>query len=264
MCSELGEDFMNDVVKIVGAGPGDVELITLKGLRLLESADLVVYAGSLVNPELLQYMKEGAVALNSAIMTLEEIVDVMVEAIGEGRTVVRLHTGDPSIYGAIAEQIRLLREKGVGVEIIPGVTSAFAAASALELELTQPMVSQSVIFTRVEGRTPVPELEKLSALAAHKSTLCIYLSISLLDKLLSELCAAGYSLADSVAVVYRASWADQKILKTSLGELKVELEKNGIVKQAMIIVGRVLDGEFENSLLYDKGFSHEYRVAGRK
>ena len=203
---------MASVIQFVGAGPGDPELITVKGKRLLEAADVIVYAGSLVNPALLGYAKEGAEIFNSASMTLQEVLDVMVPAAQAGRAVVRLHTGDPSIYGAIQEQMDALDRVGVSYEVVPGVSSFLATAAALKQEYTLPDVSQTVIVTRMEGRTPVPPKEKLASLASHQATMCIFLSVHMIQDVVDELLAGGYTPETPIAVVQRASWPYQRIL----------------------------------------------------
>lgn len=247
-------------VYIVGAGPGDPELLTLKGKRVLESADVIIYAGSLVNPDILAYNKKGAVLYNSASMHLEEVLAVMKQAVKEEKSIVRLHTGDPCLYGAIQEQMDALEKDGISYEVIPGVSSFQATAAALCQEYTLPEVSQTVIITRLEGRTPVPQSEKLSLLASHKATLCIFLSIQMLDDVIKELLAGGaYTKATPMAVVYRASWPDQKILRGTIGTMQELVKEAGVTRQAMIVVGNVLDTSYEASKLYDKHFTHMFR-----
>lgn len=246
-------------VFFIGTGPGDPELITVKGMRLLKDADLVIYAGSLVREKVLEYCEKGPVIKNSASMSLEEITSLMVEAARQGKKVVRLHTGDPSLYGALREQADVLEREGVAYEIVPGVSSAFASAAALKRELTLPGVTQTVIFTRVEGRTPVPDKERLSKLSAHGATICIFLSIAMIDDVVKEL-SEGYSMETPVAVVYRASWEDEKVVKGTLADIAPKVKEAGISRQAMIIVGRAIGDEpFEPSKLYDAGFSHGFR-----
>jgi precorrin-4/cobalt-precorrin-4 C11-methyltransferase len=252
-------------VIIVGAGPGDPELITIKGKKAIEDADVIIYAGSLVNEKLLEYNKKNAEIYNSANMNLEEIVEVMVRAVNEGKKVVRLHTGDPSIYGAIKEQIDELAKHGIDVEIIPGVSSLFAATASLKVELTLPDVSQTVIITRPEGRTPMPEKEKLKDLAKHQSTMVIFLGVSMIDKVVKELIEGGYKEDTPVAVVYRASWDDEKIVRGTLEDIAEKVKKEGIKKTALIIVGEVLNPKhYAYSKLYDKDFEHGYRKKQRK
>ncbi|GAB1534027.1 MULTISPECIES: precorrin-4 C(11)-methyltransferase [Brevibacillus] len=250
---------------IVGAGPGDPDLITVKGLKLLQKADVIMYTDSLVNEDLVAMSNPDAEVLQSSGMALEEMVELLVDRIHSGKTVVRLHTGDPSIYGAIMEQIALLKEKGIEVEIVPGVSSVFAAAAAVGAELTIPDLTQTIILTRAEGRTPVPEREKLRALAEHHCTLALYLSATLTKKVVRELVDAGWSEDTPVAVVQRASWPDQLIVRTTLKNLDEDMGKNGIRKHAMILAGWALDpnihdkSEQYRSKLYDKTFTHGFR-----
>jgi len=247
-------------VIIVGAGPGDKELITVKGKKAIENADIIVYAGSLVNKEVLEYNKKNAKIYNSATMDLDEIVNVMVEGIKNDLNVVRVHTGDPSIYGAIKEQIDELRKYDIDVEIIPGVTSLFAAAATLKSELTLPKVSQTVIITRPEGKTPKPEKEKIKNLAKHQATMAIYLGVGMIEKVCNELVEGGYPEETPVAVVYHASWEDEKIIRGKLNDIAEKVKEAGIKKTALIIVGDVLDPDwYEYSKLYDKDFETEYR-----
>lgn len=249
------------MVHFVGAGPGAPDLITVRGARLLEKADVIIYAGSLVNPELLGYAKPDCKIYNSAYMTLEEVIAVVREAEQKGLTMVRLHTGDPAIYGAIKEQMDELDECDIAYDVCPGVSSLFGAAAALKCEYTLPDVSQSVIITRAEGRTPVPDKEKLGLLAKHQSTMILFLSSGLAEKVKNELIEGGYSEDCPVAVVYKATWPDEKIVHTTVGELPRVMSDNGINKTALIIVGYVLKSEYEKSKLYDKTFSTEFRKA---
>lgn len=249
------------MVHFVGAGPGAPDLITVRGARLLEKADVIIYAGSLVNPELLGYAKPDCKIYNSAYMTLEEVIAVVREAEQKGLTTVRLHTGDPAIYGAIKEQMDELDECDIAYDVCPGVSSLFGAAAALKCEYTLPDVSQSVIITRAEGRTPVPDKEKLGLLAKHQSTMILFLSSGLAEKVKNELIEGGYSEDCPVAVVYKATWPDEKIVHTTVGELPQVMSDNGINKTALIIVGYVLKSEYEKSKLYDKKFSTEFRKA---
>lgn len=248
---------------IVGAGPGDPDLITVKGLKHLQEADVVLYADSLVNEELIAKAKPAAEVLKTAGMHLDEMVDIMVDRIKQGKKVVRVHTGDPAVYGAIMEQMVLLKKEGIGVEIVPGVSSVFAAAAAAEAELTIPDLTQTVILTRAEGRTPVPEFEKLRDLAKHHCTIALFLSATLTKKVVKELIDAGWSQETPVAVVYKASWPDQKIVRTTLENLDEDMRKNGIRKQAMILAGWALDANIHDknyrSKLYDKTFTHGFR-----
>jgi precorrin-4/cobalt-precorrin-4 C11-methyltransferase len=249
-------------VLFVGAGPGDPELITVKGQKALARADLVIYAGSLVPEAVLQWTPASARVLNSAGMTLTEIVTEMEAAWLEGQQVVRLHTGDPSLYGAIFEQMAELNRQSIPYRVVPGVTAAFAAAAAMGIEYTLPEISQTLIITRMAGRTPVPQSEALASLASHKATMAIYLSIGLIDKVI-EVLQAAYGTRAACAVVYRASQPEEKIVFTTLDRLEEEVRRAGIRKQAIIIVGRVLDVSLESlqhkSKLYDAGFSHGYR-----
>ena len=239
--------------------------ITIKGKKAIEDADVIIYAGSLVNEKLLEYNKKNAEIYNSANMNLEEIVEVMVKAVNEGKKVVRLHTGDPSIYGAIKEQIDELAKHNIDVEIIPGVSSLFAATASLKVELTLPDVSQTVIITRPEGRTPMPEKEKLKDLAKHQSTMAIFLGISMIDKVVKELIEGGYKEDTPVAVVYHASWDDEKIVRGTLKDIAEKVKKEGIKKTALIIVGEVLNPKhYAYSKLYDKDFEHGYRKKQKK
>lgn len=249
------------MVHFVGAGPGAPDLITVRGARLLEKADVIIYAGSLVNPELLGYAKPDCKIYNSAYMTLEEVIAVVREAEQKGLTMVRLHTGDPAIYGAIKEQMDELDKCDIAYDVCPGVSSLFGAAAALKCEYTLPDVSQSVIITRAEGRTPVPDKEKLGLLAKHQSTMILFLSSGLAEKVKNELIEGGYSEDCPVAVVYKATWPDEKIVHTTVGELPQVMSDNGINKTALIIVGYVLKSEYEKSKLYDKTFSTEFRKA---
>lgn len=248
-------------VSFVGAGPGDPELITVKGQRLLNQADVIIYAGSLVNPELLQLAKQGTSIYNSASMTLDEVVTVMEKAVAVGQKVVRLHTGDPSIYGAIQEQMDLLDKKNISYDVIPGVSSFLAVAAALKQEYTLPEVSQTVIITRLEGRTPVPEKEKLALLASHTATMCIFLSVHMLDSVIEELISGGYTLETPIAVVQKASWPDQKILRGTLATIAEIVRNAGVDRTAMIVVGNCLNNEYALSRLYAPEFGHMFREA---
>lgn len=248
-------------VHIIGAGPGDPELITRKGYRLVSEADVVIYAGSLVNPDILKACKEGCEIHNSATMNLDEVIEVVKKAASEGKQIVRLHTGDPAIYGAIQEQMDRLKELGITYEVVPGVSSFLATAAALQQEYTLPNVSQTVIITRMEGRTPMPPKEKLSMLAAHEATMCIFLSVQMMDKVVEQLIEGGYDKTTPVAIVVKASWPDQRIIRGTLETISDIVEKEGVLRQAMIVVSHVLDSDYELSKLYDKGFSHMYRSA---
>lgn len=248
-------------VHIVGAGPGDPELITRKGYRLVQEADVVIYAGSLVNPAILEACKKGCEIHNSASMSLDDVLAVTKARVAEGKTVVRLHTGDPAIYGAIQEQMDALKEMGITYDVTPGVSSFLATAAALQQEYTLPNVTQTVIITRMEGRTPMPEKEKLSMLASHGATMCIFLSVQMIDKVAAELIEGGYDKTTPVAIVVKASWPDQRIIRGTLETIADVAAEEGVIRQAMIVVSRVLDTDYELSKLYDKGFAHMYRDA---
>ena len=251
------------MVHIVGAGPGDPELITVKGRRYLEEADVVIYAGSLVNPALLAVCREDAVIHNSAKMTLDEVIAVIEEAEADGKMTVRLHTGDPAIYGAIQEQMDAMAKKGIAYDVVPGVSSFLAAAAALRQEYTLPGISQTVIITRQPGRTPVPEREQLRALAAHQSTMCIFLSITMLETIVADLIAGGYAEDTPIAIVQKASWPEQKIVRGTLATIVAKVEGAKIDRTAMIVVSHCLGADYELSRLYAPEFSHMFRKASR-
>ncbi len=244
------------MVHFVGAGPGAVDLITVRGFELIKKADVIVYAGSLVNPGLLKNAKEGCRIYDSAYMDLDEVSDVLKESKGE---VVRLHTGDPSLYGAVKEQMDILDREGIPYDVCPGVSSMSGAAASLKTEYTLPGVSQSIIITRAEGRTAVPKGQELRAMAAHRSTMILFLSSGLAQRVRDELMEGGLEAETPVAVVYKATWPEERIIHTTLGGLADEMEKEGITKTALIIVGDVLDCDYELSKLYDKEFSTGYR-----
>ena len=250
-------------VYIVGAGAGDPELITVKGQKLLQKADVIIYAGSLVNPALLDFAKEGAEIHDSASMTLPEVIETIEKAVAKDLMVVRLHTGDPSIYGAIQEQMDALKKKGIDFEVVPGVSSFLATAAALKQEYTLPGISQTVIITRNEGRTPVPEREKLRSLAAHQATMCIFLSITMLEDVVKELIEGGYAPSTPIAIVQRASWPEQKIVRATLETIVEEIADKGIDRTAMIVVSRCLGADYELSRLYAPEFSHMFREASK-
>jgi precorrin-4/cobalt-precorrin-4 C11-methyltransferase len=254
---------MSSQVSFVGAGPGAADLITIRGARLLRHADVVVFAGSLVDRQLVARYAATADVFDSAGMTLPEVIDVMANAAVAGKSVVRLHTGDPSIYGAIQEQMEALDSLGIEYQVVPGVTSAFAAAAALKQELTLPEVSQTVVFTRIEGRTPVPENEQLHKIAALGATLVIYLSVGMIAKVVEQLLQGAYTPQTSAAVVCRASWEDEQAVTGCLADIAGKVHEAGIDRQALIIVGDVLaarrEGLKAKSLLYDRDFSHGYR-----
>lgn len=245
-------------VYFIGAGPGDPELITIKGQRIVKEADVIIYAGSLVPREVIECHKEGAEVHNSASMSLDDVIDVTVKAVKAGKKVARVHTGDPSIYGAHREQMDMLDEYGIEYEVIPGVSSFLASAAVIKKEFTLPNVSQTVICTRMEGRTPVPEKEKLASLAKHRASMAIFLSVQMIGKVVEEL-ATSYPMTTPVAVVQRATWSDQKIVLGTLENIEEEVKKSGINKTAQILVGDFLGNEYEKSKLYDKTFTHEYR-----
>ena len=249
------------MVHFVGAGSGAVDLITVRGSKLLGEADVVIYAGSLVNPELLNYCKEDCEIHNSAKMTLEQVVEVMEAAEKAGKTTVRLHTGDSSIYGAVREQFDELDKLGIEYDVCPGVSAFCGAASALKAEYTLPNVSQTVIITRTAGRTPVPERESIRSLAAHGSTMVLFLSTSLTEQLQAELLSGGYPGATPVAVVYKATWPDQKIFRCTVETLHKTVTENGLTKPSLIIVGNCMGDEYMRSLLYHPGFTTEFREA---
>lgn len=246
-------------IYFVGAGPGDKELITLKGYRLLSEADIVIYAGSLVNPELLEYCKEGVEIYDSAVMDLMEIIEVMKEGYGRGKKVVRLQTGDISIYGSIREQAEELKKLGIPYESIAGVSSFLGAANSLGIEYTVPEISQSVIITRIERRTPVPKLESLESFASHQTSMVIFLSVQKIDEVAKRLIEGGYPSDTPVCVVYKATWQDENIVRGNLSNISEVVKSAGIKKTALIMVGRFLGDEYNYSKLYDKGFAHEYR-----
>ena len=247
------------MISIVGAGSGAADLITVRGARLLGQADVIVYAGSLVNPQLLSYAKEGCEIHNSAKMTLEEVVDVMAKAHFLGKNMVRLHTGDPSIYGAIREQMDALRQKNIPFEVVPGVSSFCGAAAALQAEYTLPGVSQTVIITRAAGRTPVPAKENIRSLAAHRATMAIFLSAGLLEQLTEDLVEGGYPPETPAAIVYKATWPDEKVCICQVSTLAETAQKEGINKTALILVGDFLGQQYDRSLLYHPNFTTGFR-----
>ncbi len=252
------------MVHFVGAGPGAPDLITVRGQRLLEEADVIIYAGSLVNPELLACKKESCQVYNSALMTLEEVLAVMEQAEKEERTTVRLHTGDPCIYGAIREQMDELDAKGIAYDTCPGVSAFCGAASALNLEYTLPEVSQSVVITRMAGRTPVPEKEEIAAWAAHQSTMVIFLSTGLLEELSRELIAGGYEKDTPAAIVYKATWEEEQKFICTVGTLAETAREHQITKTALMIIGDVVShNQYQRSELYNPAFSTEFRKAVR-
>ena len=249
------------MVHFVGAGSGAVDLITLRGARLLENADVVIYAGSLVNPQLLEMTRPGCRIHNSAEMTLEQVIDVIRDAEAQGLTTVRLHTGDSSIYGAVREQFDRLEELGIAYDVCPGVSAFCGAAAALRAEYTLPDVSQTVIITRAPGRTPVPERESIRSLAAHGATMVLFLSTSLTQLLQRELLAGGYREDTPAAVVYKATWPEERIFRCTVGTLHQTVTQNGLTKTSLIVVGGCLGDEYMRSLLYHPGFTTEFREA---
>ena len=249
---------MSDVF-FVGCGPGDPELITVKAKKLIQKADVVVYSGSLIPPKILKLCKKGKL-YDAAGLVREEIFDILCKNAKKDKLVVRLHDGDPSIYGAIKEQIDNLQKKGISSIVIPGVTAFLASAAALETQLTLPGVTQTIIVTRAESRTKVPKREKIAELAKHKATLIFYLSVHLLSDIVKESIAGGYKKSTPVAVVYRASWEDQKIVKGTLGDIVKKIRDEKITRTAIVIISNVIDSKsYEYSKLYDKKFSHGYR-----
>jgi len=257
------ENKMASKVSFVGAGPGADDLITIRGARLLRHAEVVIFAGSLVDRKLVERYATNAQIYDSASMTLSEVITVMMDSIAAEKEVVRLHTGDPSIYGAIQEQMEALDRLGIEYQVVPGVTSAFAAAAALKQELTLPELSQTVILTRVEGRTPVPERERLSQIARIGATMVIYLSVGMIEKVVEQLLEGVYTKETAAAIVCRASWEDEQIIQGCLGDIAEKVREAGIDRQALIVVGDVLaarrEGLKAKSLLYDGGFAHGYR-----
>ena len=250
------------MIHFVGAGSGAVDLITVRGMNLLREADVIIYAGSLVNPELLSYKKPTCDVYNSAHMTLEEVIEVMLAAEKKGETTVRLHTGDPCIYGAIREQMDILDEKGVAYDTTPGVSAFCGAAAALNLEYTLPDVSQSVIITRMAGRTPVPERESIRSFAAHHATMVVFLSTGLLEELSAELIAGGYDADTPAAIVYKATWPDQKKFVCTVGTLARCAKENNITKTALMLIGdAVRHTDYRRSDLYNPNFTTEFRQA---
>lgn len=247
-------------VYFIGAGPGDPELITVKGQRLVQTADVIIYAGSLVPKAVIETHKEEAVIYNSASMSLDEVLEVMIKAIEDNKMVARVHTGDPSIYGAIREQMDVLEANDIDFEVVPGVSSFVASAAAIRKEFTLPSITQTVICTRMEGRTPVPEKEQLRKLAAHQASMAIFLSVQKIAEVVGEL-THHYPVTTPVAVVQRASWPDQKIVIGTLETIVSLVKEEDITKTAQILVGDFLGDKYELSKLYDPTFTHEYRKA---
>jgi precorrin-4/cobalt-precorrin-4 C11-methyltransferase len=248
------------MVYFIGAGPGDVDLITVKGRRILETADIVIYAGSLVSKEHITFCKKGVEIHNSASMTLEQVIEVMKKGEEENKTTVRLHTGDPAIYGAIKEQMDELEKYNIDYEVIPGVSSFTGAAAAIKKEFTLPSVSQTVILTRVEGRTPVPKEQDLEILARCNASMAIFLSIGMIDKVVDKL-RKGYGRNVPIAVVERATWEDERVIIGTLDDIAGKVKEANITKCAQILVGDFIDCDYDKSLLYDKSFTHMFRQA---
>ena len=251
------------MIHFVGAGSGAPDLITIRGKNYLEQADVIIYAGSLVNPALLDYAKPGCQIFNSATMTLEEVIAQMERAEKENKMTVRLHTGDPCLYGAIREQMDRLKELKIDFDVCPGVSSFCGAAAALEAEYTLPNVSQSVIITRMAGRTPVPERESIRSFAAHGATMVIFLSTGLLRELSAELIAGGYAPDTPAAIVYKATWPDEKVMRCTVADLHDTAERNHVRKTALIVVGHCLGSDYDLSRLYAADFSTEFREASK-
>ena len=251
------------MVHFVGAGPGAPDLITRRGAALLQKADCIIYAGSLVNPALLGLAKADCAIYNSAEMTLEQVLDVMRQMEAAGKITVRLHTGDPCLYGAIREQMDVLDAEGIPYDDTPGVSSFCGAAAALNSEYTLPTVSQTVIITRMEGRTPVPEREKLASLAAHGATMVIFLSIGLVNQVQQALLQGAYTASTPVAVVYKATWPEERIVRCTVGDLAESVHKADITKTALIVVGDFLGTQYDRSKLYDPTFTTEYRKGSK-
>lgn len=249
------------MVHFVGAGSGAPDLITVRGAKLLSQADVVIYAGSLVNPALLDYTKPGCEIHDSARMTLEQVMDVIRSAEAAGKTTVRLHTGDSSIYGAVREQFDRLDALGIDYDVCPGVSAFCGAAASLKTEYTLPDVSQTVIITRAPGRTPVPERESIRSLAAHRATMVLFLSTGLTELLQRELLAGGYPENTPAAVVYKATWPEERIFRCTLGTLHKTVTENGLTKTALIVVGDCMGQQYQRSLLYHPGFTTEFREA---
>lgn len=252
------------MVHFVGAGSGSADLITVRGAKLLKEADVVIYAGSLVNPQLLEYTKEDCKIYNSAEMTLEEVLEAIQQAEAEGLTTVRLHTGDPSIYGAVREQFDALKERKISYDVCPGVSSFCGAAASLRAEYTLPDVSQTVIITRQAGKTPVPDRESIRSLAAHRCTMILFLSTSLTEKLQADLLEGGYPGDTPAAVVYKATWPEERIFRCTVDTLHKTVTENHLTKTSLIIVGGCLGDVYDRSLLYHPEFTTEFREGTAK
>lgn len=248
------------MIDFVGAGPGAADLITIRGRNRIREADVIIYAGSLVNPELLQYAKSGVQIYNSARMTLEQVMDVMRTANREGKEIVRLHSGDPSLYGAVREQMDILEEEGIPFRLCPGVSACFGAAASLNLEYTLPGISQTLILTRMEGRTAVPEKENIRLLAAHQASMAVYLSAGALEALSEELIEGGYTPETPAAIVYKATWPQERVIRCMVGDLAPAARAEGIDRSAIVLVGEaVAPSAYERSRLYDPEFTTGYR-----
>ena len=256
---------MNHYISFVGAGSGDKELITLKGYKRIKNADVVIYTGSIINHELLDYCKDGCIKYDSAVMNLDEIIDVIDKNVKAKKYVVRLQTGDFSIYGSIREQIEELNKLNIEYELIPGVSSFLGAASSLKVEYTVPEISQSLIITRQSGRTPVPEKESLREFAKHQTSMVIFLSVDKIEQVVEQLTSdGGYSMDTPCTVIYKATWEDEKKVIGKLSDIAEKTKQANITKTALILVGNFLGNEYNNSKLYDRGFSHEYRSSHNK
>ena len=250
------------MVYFVGAGTGAADLITVRGMRLLKQADIIIYAGSLVNPELLQYAGESCEIYDSSKLILDEVVEIMRRGEAEGKTIVRLHTGDPSIYGAVREQMDELDKLGIAYESCPGVSACFGAAASLNLEYTLPDISQSLIITRMEGRTKVPPKESIESFAAHQASMAVYLSTGMLEELSKRLIAGGYDRETPAAIVYKATWPEEEAYICTVGSLQETAVKHGIIKTALVLVGDVITHQnYRKSRLYAPDFSTEFRKA---
>ena len=247
-------------VYFIGAGPGDPELITVKGQKIIKEADVIIYAGSLVPREVIDCHKAGAEIYNSAVLNLEEVMEIMISAVKNNKKVARVHTGDPAIFGAHREQMDMLDEYGIEYEVVPGVSSFTAAAAAIKRELTLPRVTQTIILTRIEGRTPVPESEDLEKLAQVGATMCIFLSISMIDKVVEKL-RRGYRRNVPIAIVERATWDNERSIIGTLDDIVDKVKEANITKCAQILVGDFIDCDYDKSLLYDKTFTHMFREA---
>lgn len=253
------------MVHFVGAGPGAADLITVRGMRLLQEADVIIYAGSLVNPELLKYGKKGCEVYNSAVMTLEEVIAVMERAEADGKTTVRLHTGEPSIYGAVREQMDALEERKIMYDSCPGVSACFGAAASMNLEYTLPGVAQSLIITRMEGRTAVPERERIEEMAKHRTSMAVYLSAGMLETLAKRLIDGGYPKETPAAIAYKVTWPEEKIFYCTLESLGETGQRQGIRNTALVLVGEAVGkGAYERSKLYDPDFETGFRGARKE